>query len=121
MLQQTLLLVSCLVKLEISNRYSKECGMEPKYKIGDRVCLVRYENTVIDCLFTESNNRKVDKFKDSVCTIDFVCKFDTCTPLYQLHTDNGDTLGLSEEFLIPYNDDDDDIVEDLKSLFDVTG
>lgn len=95
--------------------------MEPKYKIGDSVCLVRYENTVIDYLFTESSNRKVDKFKDSVCTIDVIHKFDTCTPLYQLHTDNGCKFALSEEFLIPYNDDDDDIVEDLKSLFDITG
>ena len=95
--------------------------MEPKYKIGDCVCPVRNESIVIDSLFTKASNRKVDRYKDSICTIDFIHKFDTCTPLYILHTDNGCEFVLSEEFLTLCNDDDDDIVEDLKSLFDITG
>ena len=96
--------------------------MEPKYKIGDRVCLVSYEGVVVNSLYTESSNHVVDMFKDLVCTIDFIYKYDTYTPSYLLHTDNGIKLAFSEEFLIPYNDDDDDdIVEDLKSLFDIMG
>lgn len=90
--------------------------MKAKYRVGDRVCLVRYEQIIVNRTYTEESNRTVDRFKGEICTIDDITEFDEYTPTYLLHTDGNNRLLLSEEFLEPY--DFDDAAGDLKSLLD---